>query len=505
LSVSPAILDQVNEQTLKILERRRGPSSGKRRGWLVRRALLAADLLGLIMAFTVAETIYGAGSGHGNHFAELPEELLFVAWLPVWVVAAKVYGLYDRDEERTDHTTADDFAGVFQLLTVMSWLLLLASRVTPFAHPQIGKLIVFWFVAVACVPAARAASRAYCRRQIHYLQNTVIVGAGDVGQSLAMKLLIHPEYGLNLVGFIDSSPKEQQPGLEHLVILGDTDDLPEIVDLLDVERVIFAFSGDGHDTTLEAIRLLNDLNIQVDLVPRLFEVVGPGVDVHSVEGVPVISLPPLRLSRSSHLMKRTLDVVGATLLSLVLSPLLIAVAVLIKLDSRGEVFFRQERVGAEGEGFRIWKFRTMRMDAEDIKDDLRHLNVHARPGGDPRMFKVENDPRVTGLGKFLRRLSLDELPQLVNVLTGDMSLVGPRPLILEEDQYVESWGRRRLDLKPGMTGLWQVLGRSDIPFGEMLRLDYVYVTNWSLGGDLRLLLRTLPVVLFGRRNRVKEW
>jgi lipopolysaccharide/colanic/teichoic acid biosynthesis glycosyltransferase len=149
-------------------------------------------------------------------------------------------------------------------------------------------------------------------------------------------------------------------------------------------------------------------------------------------------------------------------------------------------------MGEGGRTFRVFKFRTMVRDAESIKPDLQHLNMHS--GDDPRMFKIPNDPRVTRVGGFLRRWRIDELPQLLNVLRGEMSLVGPRPLILDEDQYVEQWARRRLSLKPGMTGLWQVLGASDIPFEEMTKLDYLYVTNWSLREDLRLIMLTLPAL-----------
>jgi lipopolysaccharide/colanic/teichoic acid biosynthesis glycosyltransferase len=176
------------------------------------------------------------------------------------------------------------------------------------------------------------------------------------------------------------------------------------------------------------------------------------------------------------------------------------VAALIKLDSRGPVFFRQVRMGGGGQRFRMFKFRTMVADAEARKAELRHLNKHTEPGSDPRMFKIPDDPRVTRVGRFLRRSSLDELPQLLNVLRGEMSLVGPRPLILEEDRHVDDWARKRLDLKPGMTGLWQVLGRSDIPFDEMVKLDYLYVTTWSLWQDFRLLFRTIPLVVLAKRG-----
>jgi lipopolysaccharide/colanic/teichoic acid biosynthesis glycosyltransferase len=180
---------------------------------------------------------------------------------------------------------------------------------------------------------------------------------------------------------------------------------------------------------------------------------------------------------------------------LVLAPMFLVIAAAIKLDSRGPVFFRQVRMGRRDLRFHILKFRTMVVDADSHKGEVVHLNKHA--GVDERMFKAPNDPRVTRLGRFLRRYSIDELPQLVNVLRGEMSLVGPRPLIPEEHRHVYAWGLKRVDLKPGITGLWQVLGRDDIPFGEMVALDHRYVTTWSLFEDLRLLLRTIPVVFRG--------
>jgi lipopolysaccharide/colanic/teichoic acid biosynthesis glycosyltransferase len=244
---------------------------------------------------------------------------------------------------------------------------------------------------------------------------------------------------------------------------------------------------------------LNELNVQVDIVPRFFDVVSPGVDLHSVEGLPLIGLRAPRLSRSSTLLKRGLDLAVAGVGLLVLAPFFAAVALAIKLDSAGPVFFHQVRMGARGQTFSIFKFRTMALDADARKAEVTHLNKHARDGGDPRMFKIDDDPRATRLGRVLRRLSIDELPQLWNVLRGEMSLVGPRPLILEEDAHVIDWAERRLDLKPGITGIWQVLGRDGIPFEEMVKLDYVYVTSWNLGGDMRLLLRTIPRVFSAAR------
>jgi exopolysaccharide biosynthesis polyprenyl glycosylphosphotransferase len=282
--------------------------------------------------------------------------------------------------------------------------------------------------------------------------------------------------------------------LDHLTLLGSPERLRAIVKMFDIERVVIAFSNETHEDTLELIRSLKDLDVQIDIVPRLFEIVGPSVGIHTVEGLPLVGLRPLRLARSSQFLKRMLDLVGSALGLLFLLPLFAVVAIVIKLTSPGPVFFRQVRVGIGGRTFRIYKFRTMSQDAEARKAEFAHLNKHVAPGGDGKMFKIPSDPRVTGVGRFLRRYSLDELPQLVNVLKGEMSLVGPRPLILDEDELVHAWARDRLKLKPGMTGLWQVLGRTDIPFEEMTKLDYLYVMGWSLRNDLSLILRTIPAV-----------
>jgi exopolysaccharide biosynthesis polyprenyl glycosylphosphotransferase len=494
---SAELLDQLrpslNAQTIGVIERRRRGGIAQGRGWLVRRALAVADMAGLTAAFVIAMYWWG-GSPVDDRVADIFEVAIFALSLPAWILAAKLYGLYSSDEERTDHSTVDDLVRVFHLVTVGSWILFLGVTFTEVADPSLQRLLTFWLLAILFVTSFRALARALCRRTSIYLQNTVIVGAGDVGQLVARKLRQHPEYGLNIVGFFDDQPKERQPGLGDLNIMGSPEQLAEMVRPLEIERVVIAFSNDSHQETLDLIRSIKDLDVQIDIVPRLFEVIGSNVSMHTAEGMPMIGLPPLRLSRSSLLAKRLLDVLVSLTGLVVLAPLLAGIAIGIKLDSRGPVFFRQVRRGEGNRVFCIYKFRTMRTDAEERKAEVAALNKHLADGGDPRMFKIPDDPRVTRFGKFVRRYSLDELPQLINVLRGDMSLVGPRPLILEEDQHVVDWRRHRLNLKPGITGLWQVLGRDGIPFGEMVTLDYLYVTNWSLMGDVKLILRTIPVL-----------
>jgi len=469
-----------------------------RRGWLVRRLLLVADVFGLLLAFVCATALFDP-SNTSDAVGWTVETTLFLCTLPGWVVLAKLYGLYDRDAEHAMHSTVDDVVGVFHLVTVGAWLFYLGAKATELANPPLARIAGFWAIAIFAVTIGRAVARSLSRRSIAYWQNTIIVGAGDVGQLTAKKLLAHPEYGINLVGFVDSEPKERRDDLAHLTLLGGPDDLPGLVKLLDVERVIVAFSNDSHEETLELVRALTDLDVQIDIVPRLFEVLGSNVDIHAVEGVPLVGLRPLRLSRSSRFLKRTVDLGISTVGLIALAPVFAVVALLVKLDSRGPVFFRQVRMGGGDKHFRIYKFRTMSDDAESRKTEVAHLNMHACAGGDARMFKIPHDPRVSRVGSFLRRSSIDELPQLINVIKGEMSLVGPRPLILAEDQHVAEWARKRLSLRPGITGLWQVLGRSDIPFDEMTRLDYLYVTNWSISEDLRLMFLTLPALVRARK------
>ena len=462
----------------------------------MRRLLLAADVIGLVLAYVVALTLVPSAST-ADHVAPIWELALFVATLPLWVLFARIYGLYDRDEERTDHSTVDDVVGVFQLVTLGTWSFLVFTHVLGLPYPNLGRLVLFWLIAVALIPLLRAASRAFGRRQAAYVQNVIIVGAGYVAHQLADKIEKHPEYGLRVVGFVDRD-EGAFPGNGNgkSALIGTTDELPQLVREHAVHRVAIAFSTDSHNQTLSVIRSMQDSDVQIDIVPRMFEVLGTNAQLHTIEGMPLVGLPSTHLSGSSRLLRRCFDLSAAVLGLVLLAPVFVVVAVLVKLDSRGPVFFRQVRMGSRDRTFRVFKFRTMIVDAERLKPDVTHLNMHN--GDDPRMFKVPDDPRVTRLGRFLRRWRIDELPQLLNVMSGKMSIVGPRPLILDEDQHVSSWARRRLDLKPGITGLWQVLGASDIPFDEMTKLDYLYVTNWSLREDMRLILLTLPALTRAR-------
>ncbi|HEX3454565.1 MAG TPA: sugar transferase [Gaiellaceae bacterium] len=469
----------VVEQAIRVARPAVG-ATHRPRGWLLRRGLVGADIVGLVLAFSVVENIFG-GITKGQTLSNRSEVGLFLLTLPVWILLAKLYGLYDRDETRTQHHTVDDLGGVFHLATVGTWVVVAGARISDFAHPYLVRVTVFWALAIAAIVITRSIVRRICRRHESFIQNTVIVGSGPEVQLITKRLQERPDFGLRVVGFTDA-----------------VEDLPRLVDELHVARVIVGFGSDGHEPMLAQIRELNARGVQVDVVPRFPELIGPEVDLHAAGGITLFSLRAFKLSRSSRALKRTGDVIASSIGLLLTLPLFAAAAVAIKLDSPGPVFFRQERIRDARRTFRMWKFRTMVADAEERKADVAHLNIHAQNGGSALMFKVDNDPRVTRVGRVLRRFSLDELPQLLNVLVGDMSVVGPRPLIPEEHSHVTEWRRRRLDVRPGMTGLWQVSGRSTVPFEEMVALDYRYVTNWSLLSDLSLVLQTLPQLARGR-------
>jgi exopolysaccharide biosynthesis polyprenyl glycosylphosphotransferase len=467
----------------------------RKRGWLVPRALLVADLAGLSLAYLLTSLFWGTHGALGSS----REVLVFAITLPCWAIVAKLQGLYRNDQEQADHSTTDDVVGVLHLVTLGVWMLLVASRVGGRPNPSIFALITFWAFAVAVLPMGRTIARRACKRTLAYEQNTVIVGAGEVGQLIGRKLVKHPEYGLNVVGFIDRDPQARRADLpEHLAILGGPERLADVVADLDVDRVIIAFSNEPVEELLSLLRQLREFPVQIDLVPRLFELVGPRVTMHAVEGLPLIGLPPARTSRPSLALKRALDIAVSGAALLALSPLLAYIALRIRFDSEGPILFRQTRLGLNAREFTAFKFRTMKtgtdqsVHQEAIRKAMTAAADSRENGG---VYKLERADAVTAFGKGLRRTSLDELPQLINVLRGDMSLVGPRPCIPYETENFEPYQMERFAMPQGITGLWQVTARANCTYGEALAMDVAYVRGWSLWLDLRLLLRTPLQVL----------
>jgi exopolysaccharide biosynthesis polyprenyl glycosylphosphotransferase len=475
--------------------------AGRNRGWIVRRALLTADTLGLTSAFVITALVFGQGAGAHNHLALAGEYLLFIATLPFWILGAKLHELYDRDEERTDHTTFDDFVGVLHVVTLGVWILFAAAHAARIADPELAKAMLFWALAIVLVTGARAGARILCRRHDAFVQNTLIVGADDTGQLVARKLLQHPEYGMKLIGFADNAAPTFREDIGGQRVVCTLADVPRVVAERNVHRVVIAFADGEREALTSIVARLKAMDVQIDIVPRLFDVVGPNVAMHDVEGLPLLGLPAPKLLPFSRTIKRAIDVVGASLLLLLTSPIFAFAAWRVRKDSPGPIFFRQQRVGQNAQLFTALKFRTMKVDTDQsahhefIKSTMDAKAAPAANG----LYKLDQGDAVTRSGRWLRKTSLDELPQLVNVLRGDMSLVGPRPCLEFELQLFQSHHYERFRVPAGITGLWQVTARAHSTFGEALEFDVAYARNWSLGLDLLLMLRT-PFQILRQRN-----
>jgi exopolysaccharide biosynthesis polyprenyl glycosylphosphotransferase len=289
--------------------------------------------------------------------------------------------------------------------------------------------------------------------------------------------------------------------LGDLPDLGSTEDIGELIRRERVDRVFVAYSRDGHEQILDLVRAIRKQEVHVDLVPRLFEAVGTNVGIHTLEGLPLVGLPSSRISRSSRALKRGLDVLGSAIMLAFLAPVMLVIAYLIRRDSPGPVFFRQTRLGLDLSEFTLLKFRTMHEGTDEAphRQYIKQIMTSDALPGSNNLYKLERGDSITRVGRWLRKTSLDELPQLINVLRGDMSLVGPRPLIPYELELFSPHHFERFLVPAGLTGLWQVEARAHSTFGEALDLDVAYARGWSLGLDLRLVLKT-PLVMFRKRE-----
>ena len=457
----------------------RGPEPARRarlrRESLYRRLLGAADVLGASAAFALALSLFGD--------SQMP--LAALAAMPLIVVLFKLAGLYDRDQLRLVHSTLDEAPLLAQLAGL--YVLSVAIIAPVLIGGALGgdHIAALWLTTFLAITAGRMAARSLAGRVLP-VERCLVIGESGQAERIREKL---------------ASSTAQAAVIATLPLAGDDvkrvdepESIRRLVDELHLQRIIIAPTTADAGCVAELIRVAKAAGVQVSVLPRMLEVVGSAVELEDVDGLTILGVRPFGLSRSSRLLKRAFDLVATSVGLLAAGPLIALIAVAVRLDTKGPVFFRQVRVGRDGRHFRILKFRSMVVDAEQQKDRLRGLNEVGNG-----MFKIGSDPRATRVGGFLRRTSLDELPQLFNVLRGQMSLVGPRPLVTDEDAQVLGLDRSRLHLTPGMTGPWQVLG-SRVPMQEMVGIDYLYVANWSLWLDLKLLLHTARHVL--RRGNV---
>jgi exopolysaccharide biosynthesis polyprenyl glycosylphosphotransferase len=320
----------------------------------------------------------------------------------------------------------------------------------------------------------------------------LVVGSGRLGKMIMQHIAATPNLGYSIVGFLHDT-HEPAGNFGRFRMLGTLDDLAMVIRSMQVDEVIIALPSKLHQQTIRSVRLCERLGASFMLVPELYELSLSRIDLVAIEGIPLLGIKQKQINPVQRAIMRATDIVGAALVLLLGSPLWLCFALLIRLTSPGEVIFSQPRVGAGERQFNCYKFRSMYKNAEQMQAALLAKNEAQGP-----LFKMKDDPRVTGIGKFLRRTSLDEIPQLLNVLKGDMSLVGPRPPLPREVAQYEEWQKGRLAVKPGLTGLWQVRGRSDLSFDEGVLMDLYYIENWSLRLYFHILMRTIPAVLFSR-------
>ncbi|RMF82063.1 MAG: sugar transferase [Chloroflexi bacterium] len=325
------------------------------------------------------------------------------------------------------------------------------------------------------------------------VERVLVIGAGEVGMAVLRSMIARPELGYHPVGYLDDNPERGMVDLGRVKGLGALDNLEEVIRTEQVDLVMLTLSWDNRERIMTLMRLSRSAGAQVRVVPDAFQLNLRQVQVENLDGIPLLRIDghtPFR--GTNRLIKRALDV-GVVLAALPFLLVIFAlIALAIRLQGGGPVIYQQRRVGENGREFYLLKFRTMIDNA-----DKMHKELVEAAGEDPRHPKLKNDPRVTKIGRFLRTTSLDELPNLLNVLRGQMSLVGPRPPTPDEVELYEPWHLQRLQILPGITGLWQISGRSDIPFEEMCLLDIYYIENWSVKMDAQILLMTIPRVLLG--------
>ncbi len=320
----------------------------------------------------------------------------------------------------------------------------------------------------------------------------LVVGSGRLGKMVMQHIVANPTLGYSIVGFLHDM-NETPSDFGRFKMLGTIDDLGMVIRSMQIDEVIIALPSHLNQHAIRSVKMCERLGTSFKLIPDLYEMSLSRIDMETIEGIPLIGIKQASLNSAQRFITRLVDVCISTLVLVIGSLLWLFIALLVRLSSPGPVIYRQERIGFKGKPFITYKFRSMYQDADQRLALLLAQNEAKGP-----LFKMKEDPRITLIGKFLRRTSLDEIPQLFNVLKGDMSLVGPRPPLRREVEQYEEWQKGRLEMQPGMTGLWQVRGRSDISFDEGVLMDLYYIENWSMRLYFQILLRTIPVVLFSR-------
>jgi exopolysaccharide biosynthesis polyprenyl glycosylphosphotransferase len=457
---------------------------GARKDALRRRLLFIADVLCFLIAVAAMTVVEGT-----------TDPLWAVVTLPLWILVAKLEELYDADHPKIWHLTLDEAQGIFHWITLSVAATLFFIRALPEVTVTVDSAAALYVTALAAAFVLRATARAVWRRIVPP-ERAFVLGSGALADAVTRKLALEPGHHLTVLELnatADSKASANGRGTGSDVVRVEDmskQDLRALVVESGVERIVLAVPELDEATLARVVSVCRSEGVKLSVMPPMRAMLGTAVRLSHIAEMPVIEYGTWGTSWSTIAVKRAIDIVVSALVLLVMSPVMLVIALAVKLDSRGPALFRQLRAGRRGRPFRILKFRTMCEDAERRISEVVSLDELSEP-----MFKLRDDPRVTRVGRFLRRASLDELPQLFNVLRGEMSLVGPRP---EEVWLVERYGeteRFRLEMRPGLTGPMQVHGRGELNFQERLAVEREYVENYSLRKDLRILLRTVVAIV----------
>lgn len=423
----------------------------------------------------------------------------YSAYLPLVALQTAVLLLAMRREGAYDvRRTRPLFDELYGVLNATTTAIMLVIVFVFFYRSLFYSRIMFVYAGIAIVVllgTARLVRRlimARLRQAGQGIDRLLVVGAGEVGRAVMRNIIAQPELGYQIVGFLDDDPAKSNTDIGPIRALGPVENLAEVIKTYAINQVIITLPWQYHRKTVRLVLEAEEAGVRARVVPDLFQLSLGGVDVETINGIPLISIKQTALTGWNLILKRALDLSLSLIIVFLTAPLWALIALAIKLDSSGPVFFTQERAGKYGRPFKVYKFRSMYVGAEADQQKLSAQNEASGP-----LFKIRDDPRRTRVGRFIRRTSLDELPQFINVIRGEMSIVGPRPALFSEVAQYQEWQRKRLEIQPGITGLWQVSGRSDLTFDEMVMLDIYYGENWSLGADIRIMLRTIPQLLFG--------
>lgn len=458
-------------------ERRIVRSRYRDREYGLRRALLIGDMLSILLALLLAR---GLGTGSPPDLAML----WYLLTLPAWALLFATYHLYRRPIEEIAPTHLDDAQRIFHALIIGTLGMWVFSKYAPVPQLTLSEIVIFWLTGMILTIFSRWLAGKVNYR-VHGASRVLLVAEASDVASMSRRLNDHREFQMSLTATLDQDARAEEVSIEALESLLDAERIEHVIVRLDLDWFSPAIAD-------ELMYSCFQRGIRFSVFPGTRSLLLPNVCLTHIEGMGVLTHSPPTLARSDRLMKRSLDLAVSSILLVLSFPLMLLIALGVKLDSRGPVLFRQTRVGKHGKKFKVNKFRTMVQDADSMTEELM------RRSADPNWLDIDDDPRVTRLGRVLRRSSLDELPQLWNVLVGEMSLVGPRPLSERDAVMLKGRQQHRADLAPGITGRWQILGRTSIPFQEMLEIDYGYVTGWSMWLDIRTLLETLPILVSRR-------